>query len=85
MGAEFNFKTLKATTEKEALQEARELIKQAEYDYGHAGYSGSFAECTGVNVERSKFKTLDEAENFITEKDAPRHPVFIGWRAKEDA
>lgn len=50
MGAEFNFEKLKATNAVEARKEGEALIKQAQYDHGHAGYSGSWAECSGVMI-----------------------------------
>lgn len=48
MGAEYNFEKLRATTKVEALAEGKKLIDQAAYEHGHGGYTGSWAECTGV-------------------------------------
>lgn len=52
MGAQFNFTDLAAKTEVDALEEGQKLIDDALYDHGHAGYTGSFAECTGVLMVR---------------------------------
>ena len=50
MGAEFNFKILDAKNDVDAKDEGHELIKQCKHEYGHGGYTGSFAECTGVKL-----------------------------------
>lgn len=48
MGAEFNFQRLKATNKDAALEEGSDIIDQAAWEHGHGGYTGSFAEATGV-------------------------------------
>jgi hypothetical protein len=49
MGAEYNFEKLKATTKEAALVEGAKMIDQAAWERGHGGYTGSWAECTGVS------------------------------------
>jgi hypothetical protein len=44
MGAEFVVEILKAETKEEAIYEVKQIIKQCLHDYGHAGYTGTFAE-----------------------------------------
>jgi len=68
MGAQFNCVTLKATTDEAAKAEALEVIEQAAYDYGHAGYSGSFAECSDATLCTSPTHEGEaEAEKWLSE------------------
>jgi hypothetical protein len=62
MGSEFNFHKLRALDKNSAREEGRELIAQAKYDHGHAGYSGSFAECDGVAFAPDYVSLTDEAK-----------------------
>ena len=44
----------------------RERKAQAEYDHGHAGYSGSWAEVRGVkHVSMKPFDGMSEAEDWL--------------------
>lgn len=52
MGNQFNFQRLEASNAADAKQEGGELIDKAKFEKGHGGYSGSWAECTGVVVRR---------------------------------
>jgi hypothetical protein len=67
MGAEFCFQVFQADDRQHALQRAREIIDQAAHDYGHAGYSGSFAECPGARIENKAFPTFGDAEEWLVE------------------
>lgn len=67
MGAEFNFETLMGKTAEEVRKEGLEVIDQAAWDYGHAGYTGSFAEAQGVELRPEKFPTAEAAEEWLSE------------------
>lgn len=67
MGAEFNFERLEATDDATAKVEAEAMCDQARYDYGHAGYSGSFAEKHDIEFIKQKFATIQQAEEYIDE------------------
>jgi hypothetical protein len=67
MGCNFNFQKLNAKTKHEAVQQAQAVIEQAKYDYGHAGYSGSFAEAQGVEVRAWQAKDAADAEQWLDE------------------
>jgi hypothetical protein len=68
MGAQFNLQILKATNDEAAKAEALEVIEQAAYDHGHAGYSGSFAECADVTLRTSPtHEGKAEAEEWLEE------------------
>jgi len=74
-------------TNTEIEEAAQGVIEQAEYDYGHSGYSGSFAEKGGVTIHRDEvfiFETL--ADTFIEKMDSDKWgpadvvPVAgVGW------
>jgi len=57
MGGEYNTTVINDTelkmTNAEIENKAQKIIDQAAYDYGHAGYSGSFAEKLSVKIDRS--------------------------------
>jgi hypothetical protein len=67
MGAEFCFVQLTATDDATARVEAEAICDEARYDYGHAGYSGSFAEKSDFEFVKQKFATIDQAEDYINE------------------
>jgi hypothetical protein len=77
MGAQFNFRTMRATTRAEALKEAKEVISQSAYDYGHAGYTGSFAEASGADYNGALMEGEQEAENFLVDKCEKWGPAII--------
>ncbi len=56
MGAEFVDERLKATNRDEAIAEVKQIIEYCLYDYGHAGYTGTFAESGGVKVVEHEMK-----------------------------
>lgn len=43
----------------------KELHKQALYDHGHSGYSGTFAEKPELEIIESQFQTYREARDYI--------------------
>jgi hypothetical protein len=50
-------------------------VEQALYDYGHAGYTGTIAECEGYTVIQSLPLTMAEAVNLgnkLIDDDDPR-------------
>jgi len=54
------------------------VIHQAAYDYGHAGYSGSFAEADGVNLRAGHiFDSEEEASNWLNENACKWGPIII--------
>lgn len=68
MGCEFNFAVLDgATTEAEAIEQVKDIIDTCLYEHGHGGYTGSFAECTGVTVSKETFTDFDAAERWLDE------------------
>lgn len=68
MGAEFNFTRLKASNTQEALKQAQDVIDQARWEYGHGGYSGSFAECPGATFDaRQSPGNAQEAADWLEE------------------
>ena len=60
-------------TDEEIKVAAKGIIETAEYDHGHSGYSGSFAEKEGVTIYRDKvFEDEDAAEKFIDKMDTSK-------------
>jgi hypothetical protein len=68
MGCSFNFKTLTSTTDEDAVNEGYGVIDQCKYEDGHGGYTGTFAEASGVKVNNKvKLSTIDEAYDWLNE------------------
>lgn len=66
MGCVFQFRLLEAKTESDAVQEADKVIDACLYESGHGGFSGTFAECTGVTVRKDvHFSDQYEAEEWL--------------------
>jgi hypothetical protein len=78
MGAEFNSYEFPKGTKKKALSKLADAVfEQARYDYGHAGYSGSFAECDEVIIEDKSFLTEDAAYEWISDNADKWEPALI--------
>ncbi len=77
MGCEFNFKVLRAQSESDARQEVYRIIENAAWEYGHGGYSGSFAEANGIAVHKNTFLDLDDAEKWLDENAEKWGPAII--------
>ena len=54
-----------------------EVIAQALYDYGHAGYTGTFAEANGVSLTRRIFPTKDLAIDWLGDHCEKWGPILI--------
>jgi hypothetical protein len=65
MGAAFNFTTSEILDKKAAEKNGQSLVETAEYDHGHAGYTGTFAEAFGVQFLDEEFETWEAAEEFL--------------------
>jgi hypothetical protein len=65
MGAEFMTETITAKTSKEVKAKHDELVERDQYDHGHAGYSGTFAESPGVTISDYEAKDAEDAEQYI--------------------
>jgi hypothetical protein len=86
MGATVFMQRAKGATAKEAFAEA---VRQAQYDWGHAGYTGTVAEkdsfviiqqVEGLGAEELADKLIDERDERIDDKwgDAGCIPVKDG-------
>ena len=70
MGAEYSAVVIsdpeQKMTDQQLDEEMAKIIAQAEYNHGHAGYSGSFAEKTEATIRREKmFEDEAAAEKFV--------------------
>jgi len=78
MGAEYNDYQFPSGTKKEELFDlAQEVFDEARYDYGHAGYSGSFAECGESQFTHKVFDTTDEAYKWVFDTAEKWGPALI--------
>ncbi len=60
-------------TDKELEDAAQGVFDQAAYDYGHAGYSGSFAEKDSITIHRDRvFDDEEAADRFIDKMDSDK-------------
>ncbi len=80
MGAQFITMTAKGDPEK-AFAERR---KKDLHDYGHAGYTGSFAEIKSVVVERGSFHCIHDAEEYLESKCEKWEPAIAVTYHNED-
>ena len=60
MGCSFNFIELNAQKRDAAIVEANSVIEQECYEYGHGGYTGTFAEAQGCEI--AQHPPLDNRE-----------------------
>jgi hypothetical protein len=77
MGSEYNFQALQAKTLDGAKKEAQALIEQAGYEHGHGGYSGSWAECRGVEVIGCAGTSPENIEDWLGDHAQKWGPMLI--------
>lgn len=78
MVCHFNFKLLNANSDKTAKIEVAKVIRDAAYENRHGGYSGSFAEATGSELNKSVLHdSVDDAENWLNERTEKWGPAII--------
>lgn len=80
MGAEFITETLECTP-KQLPKAYAALVKQAQWDHGHSGYSGSFAEKEDYEViappPEVKYWDKDKAEDHAAENNPKWGPSYV--------
>lgn len=76
MGSNFNFTKLKATIDEEAILAGEAVIDQAKWEHGHGGYTGSFAECRGVDLVKADV-SVEEVETWLEERAEKFGPMLI--------
>ena len=79
MGAEFNFDKFAAANDAEAIALGEKMIEKAAWDYGHAGYTGSYAECNGVLVDLGvePFAKEDDAREWLLDNAEKWGPMLL--------
>lgn len=53
------------------------VIRNAKEDYGTRGYTGSFAEATGVIVKNLTFEFVEDAEKWLEENCKKGHEILV--------
>lgn len=86
MGACFQTVSFKTSDGNDAVERCHEYINRCKYDYGHAGYTGTFAECTGAIMTDKVFGSTSDAMDWLdenTNKWGPAVGVTIKLLDKE--
>ncbi len=76
MGAEYQGQPFEACSKKDLAEKIVKVCQQAAYDYGHAGYSGSWAEMGDVDFRSKIFTSDDEAEDYCDEHAGKWDPLL---------
>ena len=85
MGAEYQEITLLPMSPRDVATEWTKIHDQALYDHGHAGYSGTFAEVSGVDVRSQlSFPDNESAATYVQDhhekwEDAIAVRIPTGW------
>ena len=78
MGSEYHTDKLAATNAADAVKEGHAMISQAAWEHGHGGYTGSYAECTGVELLQVRAVTSEaEAYALLDEHCEKWGPMLI--------
>ena len=84
MSSEYQEIVLPDCTQEDLMEEWKSIVADAEYDYGHSGYSGTFAEKPELEIVNEVFESQDDAARFVQDRDdkwGPATAVRIpeGW------
>ena len=77
MGAVFQSTQTDFAKPATAIRRGHNMIEDCQYNYGHAGYSGTFAEASGVKMTDKVFDTMREAEDWLDENCQKWGPILI--------
>lgn len=81
MGAEY--REIEADMPREKLAEwFSDIQNDAAMDCGHGGYTGTFAECRGLEITEEGFNHKEEASEYLqnhAKKWGPALAVRVGW------
>jgi hypothetical protein len=75
MGASFQATQHDACDKATLRAQWKAVVKQCEYDYGHAGYSGTFAEKPDIDISNSTFDNDHDASEHVMEVNDKWGPV----------
>lgn len=77
MGANFESVELDGSlTNEQVRKKYGELVREQEYEYGHGGYSGTFATLAGIEVQSRVFDNRKMAEDYLVETHHKRDPAI---------
>ena len=77
MGCNFNFRVLSAKTVASAKKEVINIMKNDAHEFGHGGYTGTFAEADGVVLNASVFDTPRKAADWLVDNSEKWGPAVI--------
>ena len=81
MGAVFETLTSHTNNRQDAIDDCHNYIKECQWEYGHGGYSGTFAEAQGAVIDSMVFTNHEEAYDYLIEKAQKWGPA-IGVEVK---
>lgn len=85
MGAIFESRTVQACGESELKKAFGEIVQEDEEEYGDDGYTGSFAEATGLSIKNKVFEDRKSAENWIADNSEKWGPaVAVQYKTGSD-
>ena len=77
MGSAFVCEPLDVSTKIDAISEVKDLIENDKYQFGHGGYTGTFAEAHGVVFREHEFNCINDAEKWLEDTCEKWGPVLI--------
>jgi hypothetical protein len=77
MGANFEVVEFDGNLTRDQLtNKYQELVQDQKYEYGHGGYSGTFATLHGIAIKGGVFSSRKEAEDYIENNHQKRDPAM---------
>ena len=76
MGAAYEIFQCRGETDADVVEQVRAHMEDCAYMHGHDGYSGSFAECSGVDLTNKTFNTTSDADDWIIDEAYKRGPAI---------
>lgn len=83
MGAEFQLEIFADCSEEELHKKFGELVADCQYEYGHAGYTGTFAEAPGLTIQDRGFHCVHDADDWLRDH-AKKWENAMAVRAKDE-
>lgn len=65
MGAADNYYITVQSDKSSLIEKHNQVVDAHQYEYGHGGYTGTWAESSGLEVKHRVFETQDEAYDWL--------------------
>ncbi len=85
MGAADNYYITAQSDKSSLIEKHNQVVADCRYECGHGGYTGTWAESTGLSIKHLVFETQDEAYEWLEDNIRKWEPdIAVRFKCGED-